>query len=288
MANPVCLSPLKFYDALEKQERYKSYAYGHTSPVVMPFNILYPFQFVAHASTNSIAQVYIYDAGTNKKATENIIIALREDGLKVKDVSGYKVVMLPGIFPLQEIKLEGAYYISLTTDRGITYYSEVFCFTRDYDKYIELEYWHPEYDFLLNNGVITFKDNFHFKALINSQLGKPEYSFEEEATNRLGYSFIESQISKKIYKFNTILPEYMCDALRLVRLCSHKKLTSLGETYEMLSFGMDVDWQEQGDLASVNCEFEVDNVISNFGGFMYEPKGGDFDEEEFNNDFDND
>lgn len=286
MPNPICLSPLKFYDSLEKQERYKSYAYGHVSPLVMPFNILYPFQFVAHASTSSITQAYIYDANTNKKATENIITALREDGLKVKEVSGYKVVMLPGIFPLQEIKFEGAYYISLTTDRGITYYSEVFCFTRDYDKYIELEYWHPEYDFLLNNGVITFKDNFHFKALINSQLGKPEYSFEEEATNRLGYSFIESQVSKKIYKFNAILPEYMCDALRIVRLCSHKKLTSLGETYEMLSFGMDADWQEQGDLASVNCEFEVDNVIANLGGFISEESKGDFNED-FNNDYNN-
>ncbi len=284
MANPICLSPLKFYDALEKQERYKSYAYGHISPVIMPFNILYPFQFVAHASINSIAYAYIYDASTNEKVTNNIITALRGDGLTIKNVNGYKVVMFPGIFPVQEVEFKGAYYISLTTDKGITYYSEVFCFTRDYNKYIELEYWNPESDFELKNGIITFANNFHFKILLDTELGKPEYSFEEEATNRLGYSFIESQVSKKIYKFNAILPEYMCDALRIVRLCSHKKLTSLGESYEMLSFGMDVDWQEQGDLASVNCEFEVDNVIANLGGLRYELKGGDFNND-FNNDF---
>lgn len=288
MANPICLSPLKFYDALEKQERHKSYAYGYTSPVVMPFNILYPFQFVVAGNITSITSAYIYDANTNTAITTNIASALREDGLTIKTVGAYKVVMLPGIFPLQEIKFKGQYYLSLTANNGAIYYSEIFCFTNTPDKYLEIEYWNPESDFELKNGIITFADNFHFKILLDTELGKPEYSFEEEATNRLGYSFIESQVSKKIYKFNAILPEYMCDALRLVRLCSHKKLTSLGETYEMLSFEMDVDWQEQGDLASVNCEFEVDNVIANLGGFRYEPKGGDFDEEKFNNDFDND
>lgn len=282
MANLVCLSPLKFYDSLKKQERYKSYAYGNISPVVMPFNILYPFQFVVDKDTFSFSSAYIYDANTNEKITANIINGLCEDGLTIKEANGYKVIMLPGIFPLQELKFEGFYYLSLLTN-NCTYYSEVFCFTQNYDSYIELEYWHPEYDLLLKNGVITFTDNFHFKVLLKSELGKPEYSFEEEATKRLGYNFVESQVSKKIYKFNAVLPEYMCDALRIVRLCSHKKLKSLDETYEMLSFGMDVDWQDQGDLASVNCEFEVDNIIADTGSFLLEALGGDF-----NRDYSND
>lgn len=284
MATPVCLSPLKFYDALEKQERHKSYAYGHVSPVIMPFNILYPFQFVANKDTVSFISAYIYDANSDEKITVNIINGLREDGLAIKEINGYKVVMLPGIFPLQELKFEGLYYLSITTNIS-TYYSEVFCFTHSYDDYIELEYWHPESDLSLKNGIITFTDNFHFKVLLKSELGKPEYSFEEETVKRLGYNFVESQVSKKIYKFNVILPEYMCDALRIVRLCSHKRLKSLGDTYEMLSFGMDVDWQDQGDLASVSCEFEVDNVITNLGGFMHEDLEGDFNND-FNNDFD--
>ena len=123
--------------------------------------------------------------------------------------------------------------------------------------------------------------------LIGSELGKPEYSYEEQATNRLGYNYIESQVSKKIYKFNAVLPEYLCDALRIVRLCSNKKLTSKGETYDMLSFGMDVDWQEQGDLASVTCEFEIDNIIVNTGGFKFAGVGGGDFNEDFNNDFNN-
>lgn len=283
MANPVCLSPLKFYDSLKKQERYKSYAYGHISPVVMPFNILYPFQFVLNHKDDSIIDAFICDAKTNSVIGNNILPSLIENGLTHVDANGFRVVVFPGIFPLQNIKHEGYYYLELHSNEGLVYYSEVFCFTNALDEYLELEYWNPESDFYVKNGVITFADNFHFKLLLKSELGKPEYSFEEEATKRLGYNFIESQVSKKIYKFSTVLPEYLCDALRVVRLCSNKKLTSKDETFEMLSFEMDVDWQDQGDLASVSCEFEVDNIITNLGGFTREALGGDF-----NNDFNND
>lgn len=285
MANPICLSPLKFYDALEKQERHKIYSYGHVSPVVMPLSILYPFQFSFTASTSIVTSVYIFDAQTNTSVTENIAASLIEKGLTIKDrdANNGKVLVYPGIFPIQEIKHEGQYYLTIEIS-DTTYYSEVFCFMNALDNYLEIEYCNPESDFELKNGIITFADNFKFKILINAELGKPEYSFEEEATNRMGYNFVESQISKKIYKFNTLLPEYLCDALRLIRLCSNKTLVCKGETYEMLSFEMDVDWQEQGDLASVNCEFEVDNVIVNLGGFKHELLGGDFNNN-FNNDF---
>ena len=284
MANPICLSPLKFYDALEKQERYKSYAYGSINPVVMPFNIILPFQFTIPRETHHFTSAILYDADTNT-AIKNVLNELKEIGLTWKTTENCHVVMMPGIFPLKEIKQAGQYYIRIATDLA-EYYSEVFCFTNSHEDYIEIEYWNQDSDFLINNGVISFANGFHFKILIKSELGKPEYIFEEEATSKLGYTFVESQISKKVYKFNAILPEYICDALRIIRMCSDKKLTCKGETYNMLSFEMDVDWQEQGDLASVNCEFEVDNIIANIGGFM-RAGSGDFNQD-YNNDFNKD
>lgn len=279
MANPVCLSPLKFYDALEKQERYKSYAYGHVSPVIMPFNTIYPFQFVLPAGiTANIEACWLIRASDNSVVSQ-IYTQLKEAGLSITN----GIVMFPGVFPINDIRFEGEYYLRFTIG-GERFYSEVFCFTNNTDDCLEIEYWNPEADFALRNGMVTFTNNFHFKVLLKSELGKPEYTFEEEATKRLGYNFIESQVSKKTYKFNAILPEYMCDALRLIRLCSNKILRSKGEEYEMLSFDMDVDWQDQGDLASVNCEFDIDNIIVNLGGFSYEKSGGDFNND-FNNDF---
>lgn len=281
MANPICLSPLKFYDTLEKQERYKSYAYGHISPVIMPLSIIHPFQLVLNTFEDQITGFNICSANTNKVVT-NIVDSVNElNSLKYYSIDGYTVAMYLGLFPILDLKHQGEYYIHLETQKGDEYYSEIFCMTNDLSDCLEIEYWNPESDFFMKNGLVTFANNFHFKLLLRSELGKPEYNFEEEATKRLGYSFIESQVSKKIYKFNAVLPEYLCDALRLVRLCSNKKLTSLGETHTMLSFEMDVDWEQQGDLASVNCEFEVDNIIVNTGSFKKELFGGDF-----NRDFD--
>lgn len=283
MANPVCLSPLKFYDSVAKQNHRKSYAYGHISPLIMPLNTLDPFQFVLPQGNSGVIQsASLYNV--NGKKVANIKERLFEAGITVKTINNYKVVMFKGIFPLVEIKYEGEYYIGLTVgDFGIEFYSEVFCFTNSLDDCLTIEYWNPEADFFIKYGIITFADNFKFKLRLRTELGKPKYTFEEETTKRLGYSFIESQVSSKVYKFNAILPEYLCDALRIIRLCSNKVLTSNDEKYDMITFDMDVDWQDQGDLASVNCEFQVDNIIVNLGGYSTELLGGDF-----NNDYDSD
>ena len=147
-------------------------------------------------------------------------------------------------------------------------YSEVISYTRNIDDYIEIRYRNNTGNFHVKNGIVIFPENFLFILFFKTELGKPEYAFEEEVTKRLGYNFIESQISKKIYKFNVVTTEYICDAMRLIRLCDNKKLFYKGQEFEMLSFNMDVDWQTQGDLASVNCEFETDNIVVNLGGFI--------------------
>lgn len=155
-----------------------------------------------------------------------------------------------------------------------TIYSDVFTVCNKVDDYLLIEY-SNSYNFELKNGVVDFSDNFKFKCYLNTQVGKPEYDFEEEATERMGYTFIESQVSKKIYKFTFIAPEYLCDALRIVRLCENKQITSKSQVYDLTTFNMEPEWEDQGDLASVECEFETDTVIANISG--YEPvKLGDF------------
>ena len=100
----------------------------------------------------------------------------------------------------------------------------------------------------------------------------------------MGYTFIESQVSKKIYKFTFIAPEYLCDALRIVRLCENKRITNKSQVYDLTTFNMEPKWEDQGDLASVECEFETDTVIANIGGYTPELAGGDFNDD-YNNDY---
>lgn len=282
MANPICISPLKFYDDFHKQNRYRSFAYGHVAPLITNPNVVSPFQLIV---SGNVSEVYVRNANTNKRVTGNVVEKFKDAGLRNVSKNGYKVLLFLGIFPLSDvIDYEGQYWLEIHS--GGWYYSEVFCFDNNIDDCLKVEYWNPEGDFALKNGIIVLgSENFHFILLLKSELGKPEYSFEEEATKRLGYSFIESQVSKKTYKFNTVIPEYLCDAMRIIRLCSQKKITCKGETYDAITFNMEVDWQEQGDLASVTCEFDVDNIITNLGGFKHENLGGDFNND-YNNDYD--
>lgn len=282
MANPICISPLKFYDDFHKQNRYRSFAYGHVAPLITNPNVVSPFQLIV---SGDVSEVYVRDANTNKRVTGNVVERFKDAGLRNVSKDDYNVLLFLGIFPLSGvIDYEGQYWLEIHS--GGWYYSEVFCFDNNIDDCLKVEYWNPEGDFALKNGIILLgSENFHFILLLKSELGKPEYSFEEEATKRLGYSFIESQVSKKTYKFNTVIPEYLCDAMRIIRLCSQKTITCKGETYDAITFNMEVDWQEQGDLASVTCEFDVDNIITNLGGFKHEAVGGDFNND-YNNDYD--
>lgn len=288
MANPICLSPLKFYDNISKQNHRKSYAFGNISPLLVKSNTIPPFQFVVSSSVSSIIFIYLYDAKTDKRFIDTNL-ASAFNGIMISTVNNfgsiYKILKYNGNFSIPEIKYEGMYYLSITLNSGETYYSEVFCCTNNTNDCIEIEYWNPKDDFEIKNGVISFSDNFRFKLLLRTELGKPEYEFEEEATSRLGYDFVESQVSKKIYKFTALVPEYLCDAMRIIRLCSNKTLKCLDEEYDMLTFNMDIEWQDQGDIASAECEFEVDNVIVNIGGNAYVSLlTGDF-SNDFNNDF---
>lgn len=278
MSRPVCISPLMFYDSVSQQERFKPYAYGHVSPLLCRSNFVPPFQFMSGGTLNRAVLVSI-----NGSSDIDVTDKMRGECYSV----GGAVFQYLGNKSLLPVKVEGEYYLDLTLtgDSGMErYYSEVMCFSTGLSDCLEIEYSNPETDFYLKGGRVSFDNGFCFRLLVRSQLGKPEYTYEEEATNRYGYTFIESQVSKKVYKFNAVLPEYMCDAMRLIRLCSKKSIRTNTDELSALTFGMSVEWQEQGDLASVDCEFDVDNVITCFGGPAKEPSGYDYNID-YNNDY---
>lgn len=276
MDKMICLSPLAFYDSINKQNHRKSYAYNNISPLIMNLGIIDSFQFCIgkYDKNIKISNVYLVYYKNNKQI--DIKSKLEENGLKLYNNNEYALIEYPG-FSSTVVVEEGLYYLKIVLSNKNTYFSEIFCFTNSASDCLEIKYNNPNSRFYLKNGIIDLRQ-LSFVIRLRTELGKPEYSFEEESTKRLGYSFIESQVSKKVYKFNVVLPEYQCDALRLIRLCSNKKLSTFDSEYEPITFEMDVDWQEQGDLASVNCQFDVDNIIYNSGDISI-MKG------DFNNDF---
>lgn len=274
------ISPLPFYDKLELQNHRKDYAFGQVYPLITYRNMLLPFQVILAKGTE-IKAVKLYGLNTGKYI--DITSSMKDNGLSLKSYENFKLLKYPGTFPIVEIKYEGYYYITIEIDDLGTIYSEVFNICNDINDCLLIEYGNS-YNFEFKDGLIDFSDNFKFKCYLKTQIGKPEYSFEEEATERMGYTFIESQVSKKIYKFVFLAPEYLCDALRIVRMCNTKRIISRLQTYDLIAFSMEPEWEEQGDLASVECEFETDTVIANIGGYNLELIGGDYNDD-YNDDY---
>ena len=275
------ISPLPFYDSLALQNHRKDYAFGQVYQLITYKNMLLPFQVVLKSGT-AVNWVRLYNFNTSEYT--DVTKSMKENGLAIKSYTGFKLLKYPGNLPIVEIKHEGQYYLAISIANLGIIYSDVFTVCNKIDDYLLIEYYNS-YNFELKNGVIDFSDNFKFRCYLNTQVGKPEYDFEEEATERMGYTFVESQVSKKIYKFTFLAPEYLCDALRIVRLCETKQITSRLQTYDLTTFSMEPEWEDQGDLAAVECEFETDTVIANIGGYEPELLGGDFNRD-FNNDFD--
>lgn len=275
------ISPLPFYDNIALQNHRKDYAFSQVYQLITYKNMLLPFQVVISKGT-SISWVRLYDFNTEKYI--DITNSMKENGLTIKSFTDFNLLKYPGTLPIVEIKHEGLYYLAINISDLGTIYSDIFTVTNRVSDYLLIEY-SNSYNFELKNGIVDFSDNFAFKCYLNTQIGKPEYDFEEEATERMGYTFIESQVSKKIYKFTFLAPEYLCDALRIVRLCENKQITSKQQIYDAITFNIEPNWEDQGDLASVECEFETDTVIANIGGYTPKLAGGDFNID-FNNDFD--
>lgn len=274
------ISPLPFYDNIILQNHRKDYAFGQIYQLITYKNMLLPFQAVLSKGTHvNWVRLHNFNSGDYIDITNS----MNENGLTIKQYTNFSVLKYPGTLPIVEIKHEGLYYLSVDIEGLGIIYSDLFTVVNKISDYLLIEY-SNSYNFELKNGIVDFSDNFTFKCYLNTQIGKPEYDFEEEATERMGYTFIESQVSKKIYKFTFVAPEYLCDALRIVRLCEHKSITSKLQTYDLTTFSMTPEWEEQGDLASVECEFETDTVIANIGGYTSELIGGDFNSD-FNNDY---
>lgn len=280
------LSVLPFYTDINQQNHRLSYAFGAIYPLFAPANFLLPFQITRATRGNAISRVGLYDK--NGALVQDITQYMKDVGLQVVRFSnlGYDIIVFPANLPLPTNMFDGVYYLRLS-DGVQTWYSEMFTIVQDVKPYLKIEWWDAE-NFVFDSGQIVYQ-NPAFKNVLylNTELGKPEYQFNEEVETRDGYFFPEKQISEKTYKCTTLAPEYLCDVMRFIRMADYVRITDkYGRIYNADSFLITPKWQTQGDLASVEIEFETNTVAKKIGrGYTMQNKG-DFNAD-FNNDFNN-
>lgn len=261
-------SPLAFRKKESKATYEKWYAFGKNYAIPASANTLTPFQFtelnIPVFEPNTI-EVEVINEETGEAKKSGVYVSF-----DVMPEHGGVLYVSPGKNSFREALPQGTYRARFSIGDEV-YISTPFCVIPGIEtssKYLLIEYWNDE-KIAYPGGFITTGANndFRYQMYVPATICKPKYEFEEELTKRAGYKFLELQTSTKVYAFTFVAPEFICDAMRLIRLSDYIRITHDGEYYNALNFEFDVDWQEQLYLAAVDCQFETDSIIQKLPSF---------------------
>ena len=253
------LNPLAFYKSQNDMFRARPYNYGIKYPLYMPLNRVTPFQIIRGSSeSTTLTSAKIYN----------------DRGVEVATVTSYMSVNVVTIGAIKVMQFKCGNYANLTpgqyTMRVVigndTYYSEVFTAYANIGKLVKVEYYNAD-PIIFDEGALTYDNDFKFELYLCTEIAKPEYLFEEESTKRGGFTFVENQISSKQYKMVIAAPEYLCDAIRIIRLHDHVAITKDGNAYEAYNFTPSYQWNDVGDLAQVTITFESNTVLQKISAY---------------------
>lgn len=238
--------------------------------------------------TYTTTPVSVFDIYTKEGTlVGHYIDQISQAGLTVKPFysSGYDVIVFPALLPFLQSLPNGQYY-AIMSDGTNTWYSEIFTAVNDIEPYLKITWWDTE-DFVMDAGTIVYT-NPSFKNVIylDSALAKPEYPFEEEGESRDGYFFPIKQISEKRYRFAFFASEYLLDVMRFIRMADYAEVEWHGQKYSLDTFLITPEWEDNGDVASVEAQFDTATVAKKIGVGYVKAQRGDFNDD-FNNDFNN-
>lgn len=261
-------SPLAFRKKESKATYEKWYAFGKNYAIPASANTLTPFQFTElniPVFDPDTIEVDVVNEETGEATKTGVYVSF-----DVMPEHGGVLYVSPGKNSFREALPQGTYRARFSIGDQV-YISTPFCVIPGIEtssKYLLIEYWNDE-KIVYPDGFITTGTNndFRYQMYVPATICKPKYEFEEELTKRAGYKFLELQTSTKVYAFTFVAPEFICDAMRLIRLSDYIRISHDGEYYNALNFEFDVDWQEQLYLAAVDCQFETDSIIQKLPSF---------------------
>lgn len=285
------LSVLPWYTSIEQQNARKWWVYGRVYPLFTKAGFILPFQIILpHRSVPQLDACYLYDAKTGLVVDAAVAQKLNESGFVFEQFqsNGYTIAVYPGVLPAFSALDNGQYYLRITIN-NVVYYSEIFTVVNDISPYLKIEWWDNE-NFFMDAGIVVYKyaNGTQFKNVLYLQadIAKPEYPFEEEGETRDGYFFPIKQISEKHYRFSFLASEYLLDVMRFIRMADYAQIEKNGQTYSIDTFLITPDWEDNGDVAAVEAEFDTATVAKKIGVGYIKSQRGDFNDD-FNNDFNN-
>lgn len=256
---------LPWYTSLQLQHHNKPYAYGAYYANPTPAGMLIPFQHRREQTGAAVTALVVVEIATG--AETDILAIAYASGLEVAEypADGYDLIIYPATLSVGSFNL-GRHYLRMQ-DGANTWYSEVFNFVDSTQGLVKVEFWHSG-NFCYPSGHVRYNFPYKGRFYLKTNIGKPEYTFEQEVIERNGKNFKLKQISAKQYKFVFLAPEYLIDAFRQVPLHDFVEITNHndGRTYTVDEINMaNPSWLDAGDRASVVVDFQTDTVIVKSG-----------------------
>lgn len=282
-------SILPWYDAVSRQNHRKSYAQGQVWPLISKINRLPCFQIYREALGTPGVPDPITTFTITHIESGTVYNILATSGLGIEQYSppnltAYDLIVYTGQYDAPGTFKEGQYE-GVISDGTNTWYSERF-FMRSYlGDLIKISYWH-DVPFLVPLHHISYREPFYNFLYLNSEINRPAYPEEEEVVERDGYRFPIFQVSKKTFRIvGLLLPEFMCDALRLLWMHHYCTVEFDGITYYPDSIRVIYgEWEKPGHLCGVTIEFVTDTVATQTGFIKNANDGGDYDQTDYNDD----
>lgn len=283
------LSVLPWYRTIEQQNARKWWVNNRIYPLFTPAMFMLPFQILrTHRDGTLIASFRVFTK--TDELVGDFTQEIRDAGITVKSFAslGYDVIVYGGQTPVFTQFANGQYYAAIS-DGTEMWYSEIFTVVNDIEPYLKITWWDND-DFTMDAGTIVYKyaggTQFRNVLYLQADIAKPEYPFEEEGETRDGYFFPTKQISEKRYRFNFLASEYLLDVMRFIRMADFAEIEYHGQRYSLDTFLITPEWEDNGDVASVEAVFDTATVAKKIGLGYIKAQRGDFNDD-FNNDFNN-
>jgi len=257
---------LPFYTSLGLQHHQKRYAYGQHYCLPTPAGFLVPFQLRRDNTGAAVTELVVVEVATGTET--DILYVASVSGLEVVEYAadGYDLIIFPGTLSVGSFNV-GRHYLRMG-DGTNTWYSEVFNFVDTTSGLVMVEWWHSE-DFCYPSGRVRYNYPYKGRVYLKTDIGKPEYTFEQVVSERNGKNLKLKQISAKQYKFVFLAPEYLADAFRQIPLHDFVEITNYNgvtRTYTVDEINMATpDWQDRGDVGAITVDFQTDTVIVKSG-----------------------
>ena len=240
----------------------RQYFYGDKYKLPIPVGHLLPAQFIREngAGRGDITRMEVID----EAGTVTDVLSSASGMIDYKSSPGgfsYDVVRFRGTIPLTGT-WEVGWYRALISDGIDTWQSDWFLWTDT--PLMKVEWWHVNH-IAVSEGHIDYSDGFKFWVYLNTDIGMPQYPYEEEVDRRAGVDLPFRKTSSKQYQFLTIVSEYLMDCMRLIPTNAEIRIYHLDDVLRVTKLRhAPISWIERGDVAKTVWTFLTDTVTSTF------------------------